>query len=81
MFPLFAAGISDTSGIGGKFAAGVIASWLENIRVNFWKNSQLPYCIIRGLGIYEKNQKQKFRYTVPLKETHGVFALVALAPK
>ncbi len=42
----FAAGINETSGIGGKFAAGVVdtggALGLANIYMKFWKDSLWP---------------------------------------
>ncbi len=65
MSPLFAAGINDTRGIVGKFAASVVdtsgkfatvvvdtggAPWLANISRNFEKTWNDPNAIIRGLG-------------------------------
>jgi hypothetical protein len=50
VFPLFATGvvetgINNTSGIGGKFAAGVV-----DYPQIFEKTLNDPYAIIRGLG-------------------------------
>ncbi len=68
----FAAVISNTSGIGGKFAAGVVdtggAPWHANISVNFWKIRKDPNAIIRGLGEddYEKTRSKKNLVTLSL---------------
>ncbi len=50
MFPFFATGINETSGIGGKFAAGVVDAGgeplLANISANFRKIRNDPNAII-----------------------------------
>ncbi len=63
--------INDTSGNGGKFAAGVVdtggAPWFENISANVWKNLSDPIAISEAWGkmINEKNQKQKISWHYP----------------
>ncbi len=81
MFPLFAANINGTSGIGGKFATGVIdtgGKFANNVTVHLdllkslrlfeqiWNN---PDAIIRGLleDDSQKNQKQKISWHCPFE--------------
>jgi hypothetical protein len=61
------AGVVDT---GGKFATGVVdtggVSWLANISVNFPKNWNDPFVILRGLGKDDSWKKPEAKNLVAL---------------
>ncbi len=71
MFPLFATGINDTSGIGGKFAAGVVDTVVHlDLQISpriFEKNRNDPNTtIIRGLEEDDSRKKPEAKNLVTL---------------
>jgi hypothetical protein len=77
VFPLFgkfATSINNTSGIGGKLAAGVVDTGGANLH-KFVKKFEMTLMLLSeawGKMIQEKNHKQKSRDTVPLTALLGL---------